>query len=358
MVDLIENLNFRGREIILDEIDNRFKDCPNSERQRRVVLFGLGGIGKSQIALRYAYTHGGNYDAVFWVSCTTKRALRRSYLKVEQILRMPLIDWYTKYPQKTWLLILDNLDQPGSVDLASWLPTNTKGRVIITSRLTNLGSLGHMIPVEPLDEKSGVAMLLSASSGRMHMADDPRTASSIVRLLGGLPLAIQQCAAYVSSQRRRLSEYSLSFDSLMRELELYEREHGLDCCLSDAKTLLTTWNISFDAVSLKNQGSGDLLCLFALIDGTDIAIEILLRGFSPQKYWGPDGNIASPELDNIIRSSKRSADLKGSDKLELAISTLVSYSLIFRTKSGTSIYMHPVRPNLSIIDIRAVNVAS
>ncbi|KAL9106484.1 MAG: hypothetical protein Q9227_008515 [Pyrenula ochraceoflavens] len=309
-------------------------------RASPMVLYGMGGVGKSQIALQYAFNHCQQYDAVFWISCLSLSALKRDLNKAAETFKpMSLQSWLTA-TTKRWLLILDNLDDPKE-EFVSWVPNRRSGSIIYTSRRTTLASLGQMIKIDPMDNDTATNLLLRASRGRTETANDYSDAQSLTRSLAGLPLAIQQCGSYIGASGQRICAYPSRLGPLMEKLELYGSEQSLDF-LPDSKPILATWDISFDALLKENPGAADLLCILAFFDGSNIEEEILRRGFLPQRHWGRDGNVLEREMTGIVRTNERTARLRNIEIFELALQRLISYSLVFRKHDTASLYLHPV----------------
>lgn len=122
-----EHLQFVGREEELEQIhDALFLQTPNgvktpsSSRPRSFVIHGMGGMGKSEIALRYAYKHRADYQCIFWIDAETSESLSTSYVKVAasiNLLRVPheiphdklrrdLHEWLRKTGMPLWSLLI------------------------------------------------------------------------------------------------------------------------------------------------------------------------------------------------------------------------------------------------------------
>ena len=170
---------------------------PNSaDRTRRkiCVLHGLGGIGKTQLAIEFARTHRQNYSAVFWIDGSSKEKLKQSIanlakqLPQHQLLEKAklyaqephkeldgavedVLSWFSQSSNEQWLLIYDNVDReisaetsdPEAFNLKEYLPEADQGCILITSRLTNLWHLGGAdIRVGPVNELQGENILTNS----------------------------------------------------------------------------------------------------------------------------------------------------------------------------------------------------
>jgi hypothetical protein len=121
---------------------------PDSSARKILVLGGMGGIGKTQIAIRYAKRHYASYLSVFWVNATSESALRTSLRRLApQILPGETVNqldddqlwaqislWLSKLENSRWLLIFDNHDDPNQYQIEQYYPFVAHGSIIITTR--------------------------------------------------------------------------------------------------------------------------------------------------------------------------------------------------------------------------------
>jgi len=179
--------------------------------RKTVVLHGLGGMGKSSIALEYSFRYSHLYTAVFWVDVTNGTSLSRSargiaehivadhakqghsYENDASILELrdclnpngqissdaaaelrvttAVKEWLAAKHNEEWLLVLDNYDDVNAVEIRLLLPTCDAGNVIITSRKNNLQLLGKTVAVEEIDEVSGIRLLLKSANKEEFMTE-------------------------------------------------------------------------------------------------------------------------------------------------------------------------------------------
>jgi hypothetical protein len=206
----LRNSNFSGREGIISDMHGCFisgESEKNSIGRKVVVLCGMGGIGKTQIALEYAYRHVGNYTSIFWVDAKNRDTLNASGLQIVEKLiahystrytsspdfsRIPtdlgvpgqidtseklaqgaltrvweiVQNWLSKGGNMGWLMLFDNNDDVVSVDLEELLPMCDWGNIIVTSRdrmvLAYIGGLE--IDVPEIGKKSGLELLLKGAN--------------------------------------------------------------------------------------------------------------------------------------------------------------------------------------------------
>jgi hypothetical protein len=190
--EVAETQHFVARENELAEVHQALSiDDP----RRMVVLHGLGGIGKTQLAVAYARRHRGSYTAIFWLNCKDGDSLKQSFAKIaKQILRehpsasrLSAIDvtgkldevveavkgWLSLPKNSQWLVVYDNYDNPklpgntdpGAFDIRKFLPEAYQGSIIITTRSAEV-KLGHRIRVGKLKDVRESLQILSHASGR------------------------------------------------------------------------------------------------------------------------------------------------------------------------------------------------
>ena len=158
------------------------------------VLHGLGGIGKTQLAIEFARKYRRNYSAVFWIDGSSKEKLKQSIANLaNQIPQHQLLErarlyaqqpheelggavedvlsWFSQSSNEQWLLVYDNVDReisaevsdPEAFNLREYLPEADQGCILITSRLTNLWHLGGAdIRVGPVNELQGENILTNS----------------------------------------------------------------------------------------------------------------------------------------------------------------------------------------------------
>ena len=162
----------------------------NRTRRKLCVLHGLGGIGKTQLAIEFARKYRRNYSAIFWIDSSSKEKLKQglanlaNQLPHHQILEKidysheeldeavkDVLTWFSQPLNEQWLLIYDNVDReisaetsdPEAFDLKEYLPEGDQGCILITSRLTNLWYLGGAeIKVGPVSDSQGENILTNS----------------------------------------------------------------------------------------------------------------------------------------------------------------------------------------------------
>lgn len=179
--------NFLGRQ---DELDQLWRYLRPTDLQSRkvAILYGLGGIGKTQLAIRFARDHKHDFTAIFWLNGKDRGALLQSLSSIlpqlpgqslnneeannEEIEQraMKVLRWLAIEGNSRWLIIFDNIDQYspfGAVgdayDIGEFFPAADQGSILITTRLQSLTELGKSFPINKLESNDAIQLLLQSS---------------------------------------------------------------------------------------------------------------------------------------------------------------------------------------------------
>jgi tetratricopeptide (TPR) repeat protein len=296
-------------------------------------LSGLGGIGKTQTAIEYAYRYREEYAAVFWARADSRETLVSDYVALARLLGLPGQDaaeqmqvvvavkrWLEQHAG--WLLILDNADELSL--LGDFLPTESKGFLLLTTRAQATGKIAESLPVEKLELSEGMQLLLRRA--KVLGAEEPldnlsatvrKAAQQLVQELDGLPLALDQAGAYIEETGCSLAEYLQLYQQ--RRLSLLKRQSNM---ASDyPHTVASTWALSFEKVAQANPAAAELLRLCAFLHPDAIPEEIITEGV---EELGPVlGQVADDPL-----------------LLNDAVQVLRRYSLVKRDPETKQLNMH------------------
>lgn len=302
-----QNPFFTGREELL----NRLHDSLHAENTATLTqpqgISGLGGIGKTQTALEYAYRYGANYDAVFWVQADSATALISGYVTLAHLLRLPERDeqdqrviveatlrWLRVHAG--WLLVFDSMDDPSVVE--PFLPKAGRGHILFTTRAHAFGGIAPRLEVPQMEPETGALLLLRRASILPVQAlldaatsNDRSVACDISQELDGLPLALDQAGAYIKETPCVLMDYLARYRTRRQELLQARGSLYLDYPASVA----TTWSLSFEKVCQTSPAAEELLNFCAFLAPEAIPEEILISGAS---HLGP---ILSPVVANPLQ---------------------------------------------------------
>ncbi|KAK4097639.1 hypothetical protein N658DRAFT_569223 [Parathielavia hyrcaniae] len=341
--------DFVNRGDILSQIEQR---C--SVPAARVALVGLGGVGKSQLAIEFAHRidEGQASTWVFWVHAGTQARVEEGFRTITDAVKLPgrnqpranipqlVYGWLSNERNGRWIMILDSADDPDvfyaptSSDaragrpFATYLPQSRNGSVVITTRNKDLafrltGRRQSMIEVGPMAQTDALALL----EKKLGSLPDTDVAADLVRALDFVPLAISQAAAYIQARAPRSSpeKYLAEFrESERKRSKLLEHDAGdvrRDGGASNA--ILTTWQISFDHIRSKRRSAADLLSLMSLFDRQGIPKSLL-----------------KPSKETKTATQSKCTDGEIDDGFEDDVAMLRDYCLIIDSEAGNDFEMH------------------
>ncbi|MBO0790906.1 MAG: tetratricopeptide repeat protein, partial [Ktedonobacteraceae bacterium] len=299
-----------------------------------VALCGLGGIGKTQVALEYAHRYASEYRAIFWLAAENAESLIPSVQQIAEQLQLPecqaaeqalmvlaVQHWLATHPD--WLLIVDNVEDLDVLETV--LPSLQQGAILLTTRRQALGPLADVLEVPSMSREEGVCLLL-ARARRLQGATPPHTlppetpattgAAELVTLLEGLPLAVDQAGAYIEETGCRVAEY-LERYRLQRKHILARRGIGG----AHPASVSTTLRLSVERIARQHPAAGDLLHLCAFLHPEAIPEELFQEGAA---HLGPT-------LSSLVADPYQ---------FDLAMATLRSASLVTRSPEAKTLSLH------------------
>ena len=278
------NPNFTGREAIFKQLETAL--VPSMPAAQAIA--GLGGVGKTQTAVEYAYRHRDHYRAVLWVRADTETDLASGYRALAEVLSLPEKDardsnevvaavrrWLGREPG--YLLILHNADDPALVQ--PYLPPDPRGHVLLTSRAHTFDVLGVRKPIRlPVLTPDEALEFLGKRTGREESLDpaEQEAARTLAGELGYLPLALEQAAAYMIEHEEAFADYLAAYRTLrLKLLDEMGPVRG-----DYPETVRMIWKRSFDAVAEASPAAIALLRLSAFLAPDAIPYELILEGAS------------------------------------------------------------------------------
>lgn len=310
-------LDGAGRSAQLDRLE---KTLSTEDQSAKVAIVGLGGVGKTQIALELPYRIQRRYPecSVFWVPATNIESLQQAYLEIGRQLQIPGLEEEQADVKKLvqshltgesagrWLLIFDNADDMnmwiGSADnrdlshgLIDYLPRSRQGFLVFTTRSRKVAvklSQHNVTEVAEMDEDVATQML-SNSLIDQKLLNNHRDTVKLLEQLTFLPLAIAQAAAYINENGVTLAMYlSLLEDQEQNVVELLSENFEDEGRYRDIKNpVATTWLISFEHIKRLDPLAAKYLSLMSCVDAKDIPQSLLPRAKSLKEETGAIGTL-------------------------------------------------------------------
>jgi hypothetical protein len=315
------NPHFTGRLEVVARLEAELQSGQAAAVTQAIA--GLGGIGKTQLALEYCYRQASCYKVVWWIRAESKATRVADFAALAKRLRLGLVDesnldnsvpvivdWLNRTPG--WLLVFDNVEHPE--DLEHLAPVAGRGHILITSRHATWGTLAKTVSLNVWTPEESTQYLLKRT-GVDDTETNKRAATALAEALGYLPLAIEQAAAYIDESKITISMYTELF--AQHQLRLFEGRAAQP--MSAQRTIATVWDISLRSIERESPGAVALLKLCA--------------------FMRPD-RISKQHIENYHYILLEPLRTTVSNKLALhdAIATLRRYSLVDATPEFISVH--------------------
>jgi tetratricopeptide (TPR) repeat protein len=253
---------FKGRDTALTVLGRAL--AADSGVPVTQAVYGIGGVGKSELALRHAHAHRGDYQLMWWITAADSQQVEAGLAALAGRVCPPMalagstqeaaawaLDWLQGHDR--WLLILDNVDDPE--DVAGLLGQLRSGHIVLTTRRDVDWRLGAApIRLDVLSSEPA-AQIITARTGH-HSEQDLADAEAVAAELGFLPLALEQAAAYMIQARIRPGQY---LDQILRHPgRPYVARTG-----RAQQTITRLWDLTTEAIGRRDPGAVSLLQILA-----------------------------------------------------------------------------------------------
>jgi hypothetical protein len=264
--------SFTGRDEQLAALHEQLTGQGAASLVPTAALYGMGGVGKTQLALTYARRYRAEYELGWWVPSETELGLLTALADLAIVLGLPAelppAELATRArdglgARSGWLLVFDNAPDPAAI--AEFLPQRGGGHVLVTSRDSAWHGIANPVPVDLLPQKEATQLLLRRSGD-----PDERAAGRLAEALGRLPLALEQAAGYAARQHLGLAGYLELFDQRRAELLALGRP------LAYQGTVDATFTLALDRLREGNPAVVPLVELCALLAPGELPLSLLL----------------------------------------------------------------------------------
>ncbi|KAJ5935998.1 hypothetical protein N7454_005296 [Penicillium verhagenii] len=358
--------DFVRHDTLLEQVHNKSL-APGA----RIALVGLGGVGKSQLAIEYTYQvrceSPGTW--IFWLHASNETRFEQSFREIADELKLPgrqdpgvnifqlVENWLRDETKGRWICVIDNVDDDfvcsiptarkenetkvptntPTKPLVEYLPRRPHGFTIITSRNREIAlkmvNDADLIHVQPMARSEALELFQK----KMDRPEDTCSEESqqLVEMLEYMPLAIVQAASYIRNRAPRCSvaQYLRDFRKDRQATELLREEVRYTYRDWEAKnSILMTWQTSFKYIREMRPSAADLLSLMSFCDRQGIP-ENLVRPHSPNTAISPE-EIGSNSSDSELSKSDFCVDF------EHDVNTLRDFSFISASENGSSFMMH------------------
>lgn len=326
---------FTGRDEILTQLHGMLSQSNTSSPIFPLAISGMGGVGKTQVAVEYAFRYCADYQAVLWAKANTREILASDFVALASLLHLP--EQNTQEQSTTigavhqwlrvnthWLLILDNADDLTTV--RAFIPPVFGGHILLTTRAQMMGRIAYRIEIERMAIDEGTLFLLRRTGSIPRDAvlesafdADREKTQEIVEIMDGLPLALDQAGAYIEETQCGLESYVDIYQSwhasLLNKRGVLNHDHP--------EPVATTWSLSFQQVEQNNKAASELLRFCAFLHPNAIPEEIFIEG---AVHLGP-------LLQNVAADAI---------KFNEAVKELLRFFLMRRDPDTKTLSMHPL----------------
>ena len=329
IVPFDKNERFIGRKKLLQTLHQMLCEEVESAWNHRVALHGMGGVGKTQVAIEYIYTNRKNYDRIYWIRADNQASILSGFQDIavrtqclsslsiqnpdQKLVASLVLGWLRR--QKNWLIVLDNLDDITIVQ--DYLPERGPDKhTLISTRNPDAHGIparGLEIPILELNESIEMLCNLAEMDQETHQL----SAKEVVKELQYLPLAIDQAASYVRSVTNDFTAFLIDYRLRRPELHKWVPQGNRQY----SHSLATVWIVSLEFVEREMQIALKFLELFSFLNPDNISLDFLKEGQSAFE----------PEMEEMLADNLKFAEV---------LIGLERFSLVKWSKKQRTLSMH------------------
>ncbi|MFG3435037.1 DUF2225 domain-containing protein [Lysinibacillus fusiformis] len=265
----LRNNNFVGRDYIFEGINNILNNS------KCVALYGMYGVGKTQIAIEYAYRESKKYDSVIWINSESISSIIKSFndifytyklnellsdIETETDAKTRISNWLSK--KRNSLLIFDNAIL--IEDIYDFIASNFSGKIIITSRNPNWSSIATELEIFVM-KRDESKLVISKNNEKVNLDE----LEKLCDILGDLPLAMEQARAYLSETGLNISEY---INRIKKHNTIIMSKGNL---IFYEETVASTLDLILEKIEILLPGIKNILEYISFLGSEDIPVDIL-----------------------------------------------------------------------------------
>ncbi|KIK05841.1 hypothetical protein K443DRAFT_90526 [Laccaria amethystina LaAM-08-1] len=366
VIPLIPNPSnrFTGRTEVIAELKRHFFNTNDSVQGRKFfLLYGMGGIGKTQICLKFVEEMFDCFSFVFWIDASSIGTITQG---LKGICNLPAaqysgldgspesaLHWIGSLKEK-YMMVFDNADALSPAELEAYLPPGRGGNILITSRnftMRNLTLPENSLEVSELEKKDALELLLKASYLDASSMVFQSEGSKIVKELFHLPLAIDQAGAYIASGATTIGDYLAKYSQHRKTLLSHSEFTGAS---KYNRSVYGTWELSYKEIQKRAESDDPhrasaansamlLLNLFPFFHHEGITEEIFSYAAlqKDQKSSNSELPLASSMLDRRLLPLNKTGAWDNFVFRE-GLRMLLSFSLVKKGPSDCVYAMHPL----------------
>lgn len=288
--------HFVGRQELLKEINNRLADKQDENKPLVITACsGMGGVGKTQLALEFINLYSHEYECVYWIDAGSEESIIASYIRLGEDKRLFNLkeelstkdkifivkNWLENVAPKGWLLLYDNVDKYDNETLSKLIPVQG-GKILITSRHTEWA---NCIMVDVFSEMEALEYVKTVLEEETIHED----VIKLINLMQRLPLALAHACAYIKYNHITITDY-LAIDRiqlLSQKLELSEEKYN---------PVTMTWDITLERMQQELPEAVEVLYICAYFHHQNIP-EYLIKTFFKKK----ESKFQEHKTNNTIR---------------------------------------------------------
>ena len=250
VLDDLLSFHFQDPENRLQELYESLEARSSVAAVARSALHGMGGVGKTQLALKYTLDYRDRYVGVWWFRAESEGALQADAWKLCEHAKVLVPDgerpshalkrWLER-EEGRWLLVFDNAAEPDA--LRPNLPQAGNHHLIVTSRNPVGGGIAAPVELDIWTTEQGVRFLAGRLSG-----GEREESAALVRDLGGLPLALEQAASYLEATGVTAGVYRRLLDGVNTEGEILDETEGSSAA-GYGRSVAKTLSVAFEKLS-------------------------------------------------------------------------------------------------------------